>query len=236
MKVAILGYGKMGMEVETVLLSRNHEITLRASAERPFKPEDLINTDIAIEFSTPDTAVDNIYKCFEANCPVVVGTTGWYMRIPEIREETISRKQSLLFASNFSIGVNIMFHLNRQMAMLMNQIDEYEPLIEEIHHLAKKDKPSGTAITLAEDIISNVMRKTKWKNEKSEASEELSILSIREGEVAGIHTVSYTSSIDKLSLTHEAFNRRGFALGAVKSAEWLFGKKGFYTINDYLHF
>ncbi len=234
MKIALLGYGKMGKEIEAVLLERGHEITLRSTASTPFLPADLAGSDVAIEFSEPSSAVDNIFKCFEANCPVVVGTTGWYTRMPEVRNECQSGNHSLFYATNFSIGVNVLFHLNKELARVMNQFDEYEPGILEIHHLAKLDKPSGTAITLAEGILENFPSKTKWVNELAQNKDELTIISQREGEVPGTHVINYTSSVDNISLVHQANNRRGFALGAVKAAEWLKEKNGIFTMNDML--
>lgn len=236
MKVAIIGYGKMGQEVEAVLQQLGHEVSLRCDEKSPFKPEDLAGSDVAIEFSRPEVAVDNIFKCFDANCPVVVGTTGWYMRMPEVRNECTSRNQSMLYATNFSIGVNVLFHLNKELARIMEKFPEYEPNILEIHHLAKLDKPSGTAITLAEGIIENIPNIKEWVNELSEDKEKLTIISQREGEVPGTHVINYTSSVDNISLVHQANNRRGFALGAVKAAEWLVGKKGMYSIQDFLKF
>lgn len=236
MKVAIIGYGKMGREIEEILIQRGHEITLRSTAEAPFIPSDLAGTDVAIEFTTPETAVDNIYKCFEANCPVVVGTTGWYNRLNELKSAVAERNQSLLYASNFSIGVNLVFHINKILAQAMDQLDEYDPAILEIHHTAKLDKPSGTAITLAEGILDNLKRKTKWVNDSTVDSSELSIISQREGEVPGTHVVTYTSPVDHISLVHQAINRKGFALGAVKAAEWLKDKKGSFSMNDFLKF
>jgi 4-hydroxy-tetrahydrodipicolinate reductase len=236
MKIALIGYGKMGQEIEAILLQRGHEISLRSTSSTPFKPEDLAGTDVAIEFSQPESAVDNIFKCFEANCPVVVGTTGWYMRMPEVRQECESRNQSLFYATNFSIGVNILFHINKELAKIMNQFSDYEPGILEIHHTAKLDKPSGTAITIAEGILENYPAKTKWVNDLAEQPEELTIISQREGEVPGTHVINYTSKVDNISLVHQALNRQGFALGAVKAAEFLAGKKGIYNMNDMLKF
>lgn len=236
MKVAIIGYGKMGHEVEAVLQELGHEVSLRSDEKSPFKAEDLHGSDVAIEFSRPESAVDNIFKCFDANCPVVVGTTGWYMRMPEVRNECLSRNQSMLYATNFSIGVNVLFHLNKELARIMERFPEYEPGILEVHHLAKLDKPSGTAITLAEGIIENIPRKKEWINESAEKQDQLTIISQREGEVPGTHVINYTSSVDNISLVHQANNRRGFALGAVKAAEWLIGKKGCYSIQDFLKF
>jgi 4-hydroxy-tetrahydrodipicolinate reductase len=236
LKIAIIGYGKMGHEIESILTQRGHEITLRATSHAPFKPEDLVGTDVALEFTNPTSAAENILKCFEANCPVVVGTTGWYSRMNEIKDECAAKNQSLFYATNFSIGVNIMFHFNKELAKLMDRFEEYEPGILEIHHLAKLDKPSGTAITIAEGILENIPRKSKWVNELAQNPDELTIISQREGEVPGTHVVNYTSSVDNISLVHQAVNRKGFALGAVKAAEWLHGKKGVYTMNDMLKF
>jgi 4-hydroxy-tetrahydrodipicolinate reductase len=236
MKIALLGYGKMGHEIESVLLKRGHEITLRATASAPFKPEDLQGTDVAIEFTEPASAVDNIFKCFDAGCPVVVGTTGWYTRMPEVRQECLSRNQTMMYATNFSIGVNVLFHVNRILSRIMSDLQEYEPGILEIHHTAKLDKPSGTAITLAEGILENYPGKTKWVNELAANPDELTVISQREGEVPGTHVINYTSAVDNLSLVHQAHNRQGFALGAVKAAEFIAGKKGIFTMNDMLNF
>jgi 4-hydroxy-tetrahydrodipicolinate reductase len=236
LKIAIIGYGKMGQEIEKFLVERHHEITLRASASSPFTPKDLEGTDVAIEFSQPNAVVDNIFKCFDANCPVVVGTTGWYTRLNEVKNEGLSRNQSLLYATNFSIGVNVMFHLNKELARVMNTLNDYEPGIVEVHHIQKLDKPSGTAITLAEGLMENYPRKTKWVNNLAESNEELTIISQREGEVPGTHVVNYTSKADNISIVHQANNRSGFAHGAVLAAEWLHGKKGMYSIHDFLKF
>ena len=236
MKIAISGYGKMGKEIEEFLVKRGHEITLRSTSQTPYKADDLKGTDVVIEFSEPNVAVDNIFKCFEANVPVVVGTTGWYTRLPEVREACLSGNRSWFYATNFSIGVNVVFHLNKQLAKIMDAYEEYEPGILEVHHLAKLDKPSGTAITLAEGIMENIPRKTKWVNHPAEHPDELTIISQREGEVPGTHVMNYTSQVDNISLVHQAVNRKGFALGAVKAAEWLHGKKGIFTMNDMLQF
>ncbi len=236
MKIALLGYGKMGKEIETVLSERGHTVSLCVDKDRPFLARDLEGTDIAIEFSTPGSAVENIFRCFEANCPVVVGTTGWYSRLPEVKTEALSSAQSILYATNFSVGVNILFHLNRELARIMNNFRDYEPGMIEIHHTAKLDKPSGTAITLAEGIIDKLERKTKWVNDLATHADELSIVSQREGDVPGTHMITYSGKDDNISLIHEAKGRRGFATGAVLAAEWLLGKKGVYTIHDFLKF
>lgn len=236
MKVAILGYGKMGHEIEKVLIARGHEITLKSCTHKPFLPADLKNTDVAIEFTRPDSAAENILKCFEAGCPVVVGTTGWYQRLPEIREAALSGGQALLYSTNFSIGVNIVFHLNRELAKIMNKHPEYNASITEIHHLQKLDKPSGTSITMAEGILEEIPSKKNWVNEESGNLDELGIVSIREADTPGTHHIQYTSQADSITLTHQAFNRSGFATGAVQAAEWLSSRKGCFTMRDFLHF
>lgn len=236
MKIAILGYGKMGHEVEAVALASGHLLTVKSCSHKPFVPADLDGTDVAIEFSTPATAVENIFKCFEARCPVVVGTTGWYMRLPEVRDEAVRGGHTLLYSTNFSIGVNILFHLNRELARIMNRFGEYEPSVHEAHHVHKLDKPSGTAITLAEGIVDELQRKHRWINDSVADAETLAVSSERTGEVPGTHTISYASPHDTISLRHEAHNRKGFATGAVRAAEWLAGKRGVFSMNDFLSF
>jgi len=236
MQIALLGYGKMGREIEAVLLDRGHEVTLRADSNSRATAADLKGSEVAIEFTRPDAAVDNILTCFEAGVPVVTGTTGWFTRLPEVRVEAANSKGSLFYASNFSIGVQVAFHVNRLLAGIMEKFEEYEPGIMEIHHTAKLDSPSGTAITLAEGILDQIRRKDKWVNHLSEEPNELSIISQREGEVPGTHMVTWNSRNDNVSIIHEARNRKGFALGAVKAAEWLAGKTGVYTMHDFLKF
>lgn len=226
----------MGHEIEKVLNDRGHQVALRASAETPFSAGDLKGCNVAIEFSRPEAAVDNIFKCFDANCPVVVGTTGWYERMDEVKNQCLTRNQTLMFATNFSIGVNVLFHLNKELARIMDKLNDYEPGVLEVHHLQKLDKPSGTAITLAEGLIDNYPRKKKWVNELSQNPDELTIISQREGEVPGTHVINYSSKADNISLVHQANNRSGFAHGAVLAAEWLHGKKGIYSIHDFLKF
>jgi 4-hydroxy-tetrahydrodipicolinate reductase len=226
----------MGREIELAAQERGHEIVRTFGSHNPPRAEDLKDCDVAIEFSTPGSVVDNILTCFEAGCPVVVGATGWYGRFDEVKNEALRLNQSLLYATNFSIGVNVFFHLNKELARIMDKLENYEPSILEIHHVAKLDKPSGTAITIAEGILNNVSRKDRWVNESEHTSNELSIVSERTGEVPGTHTVSYTSSVDTISMTHQAHNRKGFALGAVQAAEWIKHKKGVYTMSDFLQF
>ncbi len=234
MKIAILGYGKMGKAIEEVAIKHGHTIVLRASKEHPFISTDLQGADVAIEFSEPHSAVDNIFKCFEAKVPVVVGTTGWYNRFPEVRDECINTGNTLFYATNFSLGVNVFFKLNEYLARMMNKLEEYEPSIEETHHTEKKDAPSGTAITLAEGIIDELDRKQTWNDNESSNEDELYVKSYRISGIPGLHEVIYTSENDKISIKHEAKNRWGFAQGAVKAATWVRSKKGVFSMNDML--
>jgi 4-hydroxy-tetrahydrodipicolinate reductase len=234
MNIALIGYGKMGQEIEQILLQRGHSVTLRSTRSKPFKAQDLAGTDVAIEFTEPHSAVDNILKCFEAGVPVIVGTTGWYMRMPEVHEACASMNGGLFTASNFSIGVNILFKINKELARIMHDFDEYTPSMDEIHHTAKRDAPSGTAITLAEGILENYPDRDGWINESTEDAHKLGIVSLREGEVPGTHIVRYASAVDEIQLVHQAYNRKGFAQGAVKAAEYMHGKKGVFGMNDLL--
>lgn len=224
----------MGQEIEQILLQRGHTITLRSTRSTPFKAADLAGTDVAIEFTEPHSAVDNILKCFEAGVPVVVGTTGWYTRMPEVREARTQLNGGLFTASNFSIGVNLLFKVNKELARIMSDFEEYTPSMEEIHHTAKRDAPSGTAITLAEGILENYPSRQGWINESTEDVHQLGIVSRREGEVPGTHIVRYSSAVDEIQLVHQAYNRKGFALGAVKAAEYMHGKKGVFGMNHLL--
>lgn len=235
MKIAIIGYGKMGQALEEVAQKRGHEIVLRSTALEPFVPEDLKNCDVAIEFTEPESAVTNILKCFEANVPVVVGTTGWYGRFKEVEQLCLQGNHTIFHATNYSPGVNMLFALNEKLALLMNDFEEYEPGILEIHHTEKKDSPSGTAISLAEGIIYNLKRKKHWVNHLSDEADELSIVSDRTAGVPGTHVISYTSADDELTLRHDARNRTGFARGAVMAAEWVKEKKGVYTMRHLLN-
>ncbi len=236
MKIAILGYGKMGKVIEQIAESRGHSIVLTIDEDNAasLKTEDLKQADVAIEFSVPASAVNNIYKCFEANVPVVVGTTGWLDKLEEVKSNCTEKKQSLFYSSNYSIGVNLFFKLNEYLAKLMNGHREYNPEIEEIHHVHKLDAPSGTALSIAEQILNQLEAKQKWVNTSTDNPNELGIISKRIGEVPGTHTVTYRSEADEISITHFAHNRKGFATGAVIAAEWLIGKKGVYGMNDLL--
>jgi len=237
MKIALIGYGKMGKEIEKAAISHKHEVVLKLDVTNAaeFTPANLKKADVAIEFSTPDSAVSNILKCFEANVPVVCGTTGWLNRYDEIKKLCLDKKQAFFYASNYSIGVNLFFKLNEQLAKMMAKHKEYMPSMEEIHHIHKKDAPSGTGITLAEGIIKNHSTMKKWALKENAIQGDLFITSIREGEVPGTHTIRYTSACDEIEITHKAFNRRGFAEGAVMAAAWLVGKQGMFSMNDLLN-
>lgn len=223
----------MGKEIEAIAEQRKHEIVLIVDNSNAdlVSEKDLKRADVAIEFTTPEVAADNIKKCLNIGLPVVVGTTGWYKDFKEIEKLCKTKKGALFYASNFSIGVNLFFKVNSYLAELMNKYDEYDVGMEEIHHIHKLDKPSGTAITLANQIIDKLKRKTKWSiTHKDENT--LFIKDIRQGEVPGTHTVKYSSDIDDIEMTHRAHNRKGFATGALIAAEFLEGKKGIYTMSD----
>jgi 4-hydroxy-tetrahydrodipicolinate reductase len=233
MNIALLGYGKMGKEIEAIALNRNHHVVLKIDKDNidQITESDLGKAEVAIEFSTPDTVIDNIKKCISAKLPVVVGTTGWYDRFNEIKKLCDDRHGSLFHATNFSLGVNLFFKVNTYLAELMNKYEDYDVSMEEIHHVHKLDKPSGTAITLANQILQKIERKKNWSIDKKN-KETLFIKDIREGEVPGTHIIKYHSQIDDIEIMHKAHNRKGFALGAVIAAEFLKDKKGIYTMND----
>lgn len=235
MKIAILGYGKMGKEIEKIALSRNNEIVLKIGAANlsELTVENLKEADVAIEFSTPDTAYNNIKTCFDAGVPVVVGTTGWLDHLEECIKATENGK-GMFYASNFSVGVNVFFEINKKLAELMHPYKDYEVEMEEIHHTEKLDSPSGTAITLAEGIIENNQNYTAWVNEKTDAFHTIGIESKRIEKVPGTHTVTYENNVDQIYIKHTAKNRQGFALGAVLAAEYMKGKSGFHGMRDLL--
>lgn len=236
MKIALIGYGKMGKEIEKILLSRGHQTGLIIDINNlhDLTVENLRQCDAAIEFTTPATAVENYFKCFEAGIPVVSGTTGWLERQEEVHGKCKEENGTFFYGSNFSVGVNLFFELNRQLARLMADFSEYKPGMTEVHHTQKLDSPSGTALTLANDIIGIIPSLKGWK-ENSESEEGiLAITSEREGEVPGIHRVKYDSEVDFIEITHSAKSRKGFALGAVLAAEYSIGKKGILTMKDML--
>ncbi len=234
MKVAIIGYGKMGHEIEQVLLSRGHSVALIIDQENAHDlcAEKLAGVDVAIEFTTPTTAYSNVRTCIECGTPVVSGTTGWHDKLEELQALCREKNSTMIWSSNYSLGVNITFRLNRYLAELMNRFEGYNVAIEEIHHTQKKDAPSGTAISLANDILERVERKQKWVNEPTEEADAIAITSLREGAVPGTHTVTYESADDKIEIKHTLFSRRALALGAVVAAEFVATKKGVFTIDD----
>lgn len=236
MKIVLVGYGKMGKTIEELALQKGHEILFRIDEESTdlLKSDQLKTADVAIEFSTPDTAFENINLCFDAQVPVVCGTTGWLHDLPQIIERVEKEGLTFLHASNFSIGVNLFFEINKVLATLMEKQAQYEVSMEEIHHTQKKDAPSGTAITLAEQVIAALSRKNKWINETTAAANELEILSKRIDPAPGTHVVRYTSEIDDIEIRHTAHSRKGFALGALTAAEFIHDKKGLFSMKDVL--
>ncbi|MBP9991322.1 MAG: 4-hydroxy-tetrahydrodipicolinate reductase [Bacteroidales bacterium] len=236
MKIALLGYGKMGKAIEALADERGHKVCAVIDNESDWmtKIDDLRRCDVAIDFSMPSCAVENIMKCFNIDVPIVVGTTGWYDQLDAVKEECRQRGQALFVASNFSIGMNIMFALNERLAQLMNGQPDYKVAISETHHIHKLDAPSGTAITLANAISDEIDRYEGWEMSGKEEEDEIPVTSIREGEVPGIHVVTYDSEIDTITLSHSAKSRKGLALGAILAAEYLEDKKGFYTMKELL--
>jgi len=231
MKIGLLGYGKMGKTIEKIALDRQHDIVLKVDTDT--ETYTLDDVDVAIDFSTPDAAVDNILKCFSHNVPVISGTTGWLQHYDEVVAMCKQREGTFLYASNFSLGVNIFFELNKTLSKLMANLPEYTISMEEIHHTQKLDAPSGTAISLAEDIIKNSMYGT-WTLDAA-TSNALHIDAKRIENVPGTHEVLYTSNVDSISIKHTAHSREGFALGAVIAAEWIAGKKGVFSMKDVLN-
>ncbi|MFI3270002.1 MAG: 4-hydroxy-tetrahydrodipicolinate reductase [Rikenellaceae bacterium] len=236
MKVAIIGYGKMGREIEKILINRGHSIPLIIDINNAadLTAENLKDIDVAIEFTTPHTAYANIRTCIEAGTPVVSGTTGWLDRFEELKSLCIERGSALFYASNYSLGVNLMFRINKKLAAMMNNVDGYGVEVEEIHHIHKLDAPSGTAITIAEGLISELSKIDSWVNDTTPKSGEVEIKSLREGEVPGTHTVTYESADDKLELKHTIKNRSTLAFGAVIASEFLAGKVGIFSMDDML--
>lgn len=236
MKCAIIGHGKMGREIERILLERGHSVELIIDEVNAAEltSESIAKVDVAFEFTTPDTAAGNVERVLSGGGRVVCGTTGWLTHLKDMEVLAEERGGALFYASNFSIGVNMMFRLNRRLAELMNPYKQYDVRIEETHHIWKKDAPSGTAITLAEGIIENMERKTKWVNAQTNDAEAIEIESFREGMVPGIHTITYTSPDDVLELKHSITNRRALAFGAVLAGEFLADKVGVYSMDDLL--
>jgi len=237
MKIALIGYGKMGKEIEKIALDRGHEIVLKIDITNP---EDLTianlrKADVAIEFTIPASATTNYRLCFEAGIPVISGTTGWLEKIDEVHQLCKTLNGTFFYTSNYSLGVNIFFALNKKLAELMASHSEYTIEMKEIHHTQKLDAPSGTAITLAEGILENIPEKKVWVNHSTSQTDELGIISEREGQVPGTHIINYDSEVDYIEITHCAKNRKGLAFGAVLAAEYSFGKKGILSMNDLLN-
>ncbi len=245
MKIAILGYGKMGRIIEEFASERGHEVVLKVNIDNldDLNVPNLRNADVAIDFSTPDSVLSNINTCFDAGVPIVVGTTGWYGRLQEVKDQCIEGNNTLLYGSNFSVGVNVFFFVNKVLAKIMNRYPQYEVQVDEIHHTEKLDSPSGTAMSIAEGILGELDRKNEWVNELIGSGDELItkpdqllIESHRIEEVPGTHTVIYSSEVDEIEFKHAAHSRAGFALGAVLAAEWVHDKTGFFNITDMFDF
>ncbi len=237
MRIALIGYGKMGKAIEEVALQRGHEIVIKIDQPNlhEFTKENMAKAEAAIEFTSPHTAYDNVKACIEFDVPVVCGSTGWTERLEEIKNNCAERNGSFIYSSNYSVGVNIFFEVNKKLAALMASHKEYEVIVDETHHTQKKDAPSGTAITLAEQILEQVKRKKQWVNELSDNTEDLEIISQRIDPAPGTHSIKYSSVVDTIEIIHTAHNRQGFATGAVLAAEFIKDKKGCFTMRDVLN-
>lgn len=235
MNILLVGYGKMGKIIEQMALQRGHTIAGRIDIHNQ-EEFATVKADVAIEFSRPEAAFNNVKRCLERNIPVVCGTTGWLERKPEIEKICLEKESAFFYASNYSLGVNAFFKVNEFLARIMKPFNEYEIAMEEIHHTEKKDAPSGTAITLAEGILNHIDRKKSWVNDETKKKEELFIRSLRVENVPGTHSIKYSSTIDDIEIIHTAHSREGFAKGAVLVAEWLKDKKGILNMDDYLKF
>jgi 4-hydroxy-tetrahydrodipicolinate reductase len=240
MKIALIGYGKMGKVIEEIALERGHEIVAKVTSSNPIISTDLTLADVAIEFTRPELAVEHISHCLQKQLPIVAGTTAWHDDIEKVKQLVRNQNGSLLYSTNFSIGVSIFFELNKRLAQLMSGQFGYKAAIDETHHVQKLDAPSGTAIALANDLLENNADYLSWvhgdENVPHTNAQQLAVISHRKPDVPGTHCITYHSEIDTISIKHEAHNRKGFALGAVIGAEWLFQRKGVYTMNDVLNF
>ena len=237
MKIALIGYGKMGKAIESIALERGHTVVLKIDIDNAheFTAENIAKADVAIEFTSPHSAVANLKKCFDFGVPVVCGSTGWLEHWDEIKNYCTEKNGTLIYASNYSIGVNLFFEVNKHLAALMNDYPEYEVSLKEIHHTQKKDAPSGTAITIAEQVLERIKRKSGWINQEQPGkADELLIVSERTDPAPGTHFVKYSSGIDDIEIIHTAHNRIGFAGGAVKAAEFTAGKKGIFGMKEVL--
>ena len=236
MNIALIGYGKMGKAIETIAIEKGHQIVLKIDIDNAadFNQENISKADIAIEFTGPHSAFNNVMKCLELGIPVVCGSTGWLDKFETATNFCKEKKGALLYASNYSIGVNLFFEINKYVAQLMSAHKEYNVVMEEIHHTQKKDAPSGTAITLAEQVLAAIQQKKQWVNEVSTHPEDLSIVSKRIDPAPGTHTIKYTSAVDDIEIIHTAHNRIGFAGGAVLAAEFIHGKQGIFSMKEVL--
>ena len=238
MKIALIGYGKMGKTIEKMATEQGHQVVLKFDVDNfhEFTVENIKKADVAIEFTRPEGAANNIKKCIEAGVPVVCGTTGWLEHKAEVDALCIEKGSAFFYASNYSVGVNIFFALNKFLAKMMNEQPQYNLETEEIHHTQKLDAPSGTSITLAEGIIENMSSKKAWVNKASQAKSKVPIISKRINKVPGTHTINYKSAIDDIEISHTAHSRAGFAGGAIQAAQWIIGKKGVFGMSDMLGF
>lgn len=236
MRIALIGYGRMGKTIEKIALEKGHQVPLKVDIENQsdLNEENLAKVDVAIEFSTPATAFDNVCACINAGVPIISGTTAWQDKMDEAKTLCYEKSGAMIVSSNFSIGVNLFFALNKKLSEMMQTYPDYKLQISETHHTKKLDAPSGTAITLAEGIMSVNEEKTKWVNEKTDAEDTIPIISIREPDVPGTHIINYKSEIDSIEIKHEAYSRIGFASGALLAAEWIIEKVGVYDMKDVL--
>ena len=232
MNIALIGYGKMGKAIEKIALERGHNIVAKIGSGG-FIADDLAYADVCIEFSRPECGYENVTNCVKFGKPVVSGTTGWIDRLPKVKKLVFNNNGSFFYASNFSLGVNVFFAINEYLAKIMNHFDEYDAAVHEVHHTAKLDAPSGTAITIAQQIVDNLDRKTGYALDAT-ANETLKITAERKDPAPGTHHVKYTSAIDDIEIIHTAHNRQGFAIGAVLAAEWLLDKQGSFGMEDML--
>lgn len=237
MKIALIGYGKMGKAIEEIALSRGHEIVLKIDEYNlsDFAKENISKADVAIEFTGPHSAFENVKRALGFDISLVCGSTGWLENLEEAKKICSERNGSFIYSSNYSVGVNIFFEVNKRLAALIDPHKDYEVQVTEIHHIEKKDAPSGTAITISEQILENIKRKKNWVNRMSDNPQELEIVSERIDSVAGTHKVKYSSTIDDIEIIHTAHNRQGFALGAVLAAEYIRDKKGIFSMKDVLN-
>lgn len=239
MNITLLGYGKMGKEIERIAVSRGHVISGIIGRNTANRQEILSKSDCVIEFTEPNSAIPNFKDCFSSGTPVVTGTTGWYNQLDEVVKVCKESNGAIFYASNFSVGVNVLFHINKVLANIMNAVDGYTPSLTEVHHIHKKDSPSGTALTLAQGVIENLDTLNGWEEVENDIVPEpskLPIKALRENEVPGIHEMRYESEVDFIEIKHSAKSRAGFALGSVLAAEWIQDKKGVFTMNDMLQF